>query len=149
MSSLYLDTSCLLKMFFSEPETDWILERVGEENSVIVSDLTRLEMITQVHASVEGGSLRRSRGRTLLAHLDEMLAEEPFEVVAFTVNALEAAEEQARQLAKGRHCRTLDRLHLTLLHELGIKQLLTNDAAQARAARALGIHVIVPQTKLG
>jgi predicted nucleic acid-binding protein len=148
MSSVYLDTSCLLKMFFPEPETEWVLERVQHEDSVIVSDLTRLEMISQVHARVEGGSLSRSRARTMLAHLDQMLTREPFELVAFTASALEAAEQQARQLAKGRHCRTLDRLHLTLLQEQGINRLLTNDEAQARAARALGLQVIVPRAKV-
>lgn len=135
MSSLYLDTSCLLKMFFSEPETDWVLAQIEQEDRVVVSDLTRLEMLTQVHARVEGGSLRRSRAKAMIEHLDEMLTREPFELVAFTTSSLEAAEQETRQLAKGRHCRTLDRLHLALLQEQGIKRLLTTDEAQERASR--------------
>jgi hypothetical protein len=42
------------------------------------------------------------------------------------------------------HCRTLDRLHLAAMKELGLRRLLTNDAKQAAAARALGYEVVSP-----
>jgi predicted nucleic acid-binding protein len=42
------------------------------------------------------------------------------------------------------HGRTLDRLHLAAMEELEVRRLMTNDAAQAAAAKALGWEVIVP-----
>jgi hypothetical protein len=39
----------------------------------------------------------------------------------------------------------LDRLHLAVMKSLDVRRLLTNDHAQARAARALGFVVIVPR----
>jgi hypothetical protein len=50
-----------------------------------------------------------------------------------------------RQHVSGRwHCRTLDRLHLAAISELGLRRLLTNDGKQAAAARALGYEVVFP-----
>ena len=42
------------------------------------------------------------------------------------------------------HCRSLDRLHLAAMQELGAKRLLTNDNKQAATARALGYDVVSP-----
>jgi predicted nucleic acid-binding protein len=39
------------------------------------------------------------------------------------------------------HCRTLGRLHLAAMRELGATILVTFDQQQARAARALGLSV--------
>ena len=58
--SLYLDTSCLLKMLFPEPETHRVMQRVAVEEHVVVSTLARLEAVVQVHARVVGGLLTPS-----------------------------------------------------------------------------------------
>jgi predicted nucleic acid-binding protein len=42
------------------------------------------------------------------------------------------------------HCRTLDRLHLAAMEELGLRRLMTNDAAEAAGAKALGFEVVGP-----
>ena len=42
------------------------------------------------------------------------------------------------------HCRSLDRLHLAAMEELGIKRLMTHDFRQAEAAREMGIDVVMP-----
>jgi hypothetical protein len=42
------------------------------------------------------------------------------------------------------HCRTLDRLHLAIMASIGMRRLLTNNDAQARAARRLGFDVFLP-----
>jgi hypothetical protein len=48
-------------------------------------------------------------------------------------------------LARDASCPTLDRLHLAAMQSLELRHLLTNDDAQARAARALGFSVVVPR----
>jgi hypothetical protein len=40
---------------------------------------------------------------------------------------------------------TLDRLHLSTMHALGVWRLLTDDDTQAAAARALGMDVLLPR----
>jgi len=54
-SSLYVDTSCLLKLLFLEAESRRVAEILGSEEHVVVSSLARLEAIVQVHSQ---GTLR-------------------------------------------------------------------------------------------
>jgi len=60
------------------------------------------------------------------------------------VEIVETAERQITALPKDGYCPTLDRLHLAVMQALDFERLLTNDGAQARAARALGFSVILP-----
>ncbi len=143
--SLYLDTSCLLKLLFLEPETPRVLQLVAEEEEVVVSTLARLEAIVQIHARATGGLLTRPAGRTLVARLEALLSQAPYDVVRATADIVDRAGEQVRSLPKDAYCPTLDRLHLAVMHELQIGRVLTNDDAQARAARVLGFSVLMPR----
>ena len=145
MKALYLDTSCLLKAFFPEPETPKTLELIAREQRVVVSSLARLEALSQIHARVAGGTLPVATARRLVQRIDQILRGDPYEVVACPSGIIEAAEAQTRPMAKAAHCRTLDRLHLTVMQALGLRRLLTNDDMQAQAARHLGFDVVLPR----
>ena len=60
--SLYLDTSCLLKLFFDEPETERTMELVAREERVVVSSLARLEAVIQIQARTTDRMLSSSAG---------------------------------------------------------------------------------------
>jgi predicted nucleic acid-binding protein len=141
-SSLYLDTSCLLKLFFSEPESAEVAELIASETRVVVSELGILEANVQIHGRRASGSLPRARAQRLEAALGKTLAMKPFEVIPFATAALARARDQARSAQKGAHCRTLDRLHLAVMEVEGLSRLLTNDGRQATAARSLGFEVL-------
>jgi hypothetical protein len=80
--ALYLDTSCLLKVFFPEPETARTLELISAEEQVIVSSLTRLEAFSQIHARIAGGTLSAARGGRLKRQMVAVLDLAPYEQVA-------------------------------------------------------------------
>jgi hypothetical protein len=65
--SLYLDTSCLLKTLFPEPETERVIRLVAAEERVVVSTLARLETLVQIHARGAGGLLEPGAVRSLAA----------------------------------------------------------------------------------
>ena len=71
--ALYLDTSCLLKILFPEPETARVMGLVAEEDEVVVSTLARLEAVVQIHARAAGGHLARPAARALATRLDTLL----------------------------------------------------------------------------
>lgn len=144
-SSLYLDTSCLLKLLLPEPETRRVVEILGAEEHVVVSSLARLEATSQIHARVLGGKLKRSSARSLVSRMDGLLREAPCELLRAPAEIVDLAETQIRGFPKGGHCPTLDRLHLAVMTALDIDRLLTNDDAQARAARALEFTVSLPR----
>lgn len=143
--SLYLDTSCLLKLLLPEPESRRVAEMVAAEEHVVVSSLAKLEAVVQVHWRVAGGHLKRASARSLLARMDGLLRQAPYDLVRAPAEVIDAAEQHARSLPREGYCPTLDRLHLAVMLTLGFDRLLTNDDAQARAGRALGFAVSLPR----
>lgn len=142
--ALYMDTSCLLKLFFHEPESRGVAARVGQEAAVLVSELAVVEASVQIHGRRMLGSLTRRRAELLESELKRILAVRPFEVIPFTAATLGVARAQVSGARKAAHCKTLDRLHLALMSAHGLTRLLTSDSSQARAARALGFEVLSP-----
>lgn len=140
--SLYIDTSCLLKLFLMEPESARVEELFSMEEQVVVSSLVRLEALQSLQALRLGGAMNPAQYRRLVKQLEDMLQLPPFAAIAFPPPAIELAEKQSR---RGAYCRTLDSLHLGAMEALGLDRLLTNDSQQAAAARALGFTVLLPR----
>jgi len=143
--ALYLDTSCLLKVFFSEPETAATVALIAQESHVIISSLARLEAAVHIHGRVAAKMLSGASARRLIQRLDQVLQTEPYDLVPCPPGIIEIAETQVRPVVKAAFCRTLDRLHLASMQALGVHRLLTNDETQARAARVLGFETTLPR----
>ncbi len=145
MAPLYIDTSCVLKLLWSEPETQRTVELLRAERQVIVSDLVWLETKVRIQARHAGGLLGKKAARDLLAVAAELVERPPFERRPVPADALVHAAAAVTVDAAKSHCRTLDRLHLGAMRSLGVARLLTNDDAQARAARQGGLEVLSPR----
>ncbi len=137
--SLYLDGSIVVKLLASEPDSGRVAEIVETETNLIVSALARLEALVVISSLVAAGEISArtaSRRQVQLQRLIE-LPTFSFERVGYRI--FEIAEGQ---LPSG-YCATLDRLHLAVMQDLGLRRLFTNDDQQAKAARALGFDVIL------
>jgi predicted nucleic acid-binding protein len=143
--SLYLDTSCLLKLFFPERESAGVAALVAAEERVVVSTLARLELRVQIQARVAGGTLPARAASALLALVDRTLGQSPYDIAETPSNVFSVAAAQLAPLGRSTHCRTLDRLHLAAMETLGLRRLLTSDETQARAALARGFEVLRPR----
>ena len=141
---IYLDTSCLLKLLLEEPDSEAVRQAVARETEVIVSSLTELETAIQVRAGWLAGRYRQSRYRAYVAGLNALRDVDPFRFSALTGSLFATASRQARG-ARSVHCRTLDRLHLAAMEELGVRRLMTTDDAEAAGAKGLGFEVVTPQ----
>jgi predicted nucleic acid-binding protein len=146
--ALYLDTSCLLKILFPEPESATVAATVAAivatESRVVVSTLARLEARVRIAGRVAGGLLRRPMALKLARHMETILSADPFEVVRLPPGIAEIAEKQVVFNKTAVHCRSLDRLHLAVMQSVPLNRILTTDTAQAKAARALGFAVVQP-----
>ena len=58
---IYIDTSCLLKLFRDEPFSDAVLVEIAAESQVIVSALVEMETLVQLKADWTGGTINRSK----------------------------------------------------------------------------------------
>lgn len=140
---IYIDTSSLLKAVWHEAESEAVRRLIAAEDRVVVSSLTELEAEVQLRAQWLGGGFTKSRYfqyRNLLEALSRIA---PFDFREVPTGVFRKAIEQHRAEEK-LHCRSLDRLHLAAMRELGLRRLLTNDSKQAAAARAFGFDVMVP-----
>jgi predicted nucleic acid-binding protein len=137
-----LDTSCLLKLFFPEPESARVAEVLATEERVVVSELGRLEAETQLRARRFGGLVSKAKYRRLWDGLAKTLALAPFEVHPFPADGFDRARSLATRVQV--HCRTLDLLHVATMDAIGLERLFTNDGTQASVARALGFEVMRP-----
>lgn len=143
---IYIDSSSLLKLFWLEQESEAVREHVAAEPMVLVSTLTELETESQLTAGWLAGRYGKARRERYRAKLAELRGLDPFRFRALPGAVFETA--LALHAAAGRgYCRTLGRLHLAAMKELEVERLLTHDAVQASAARALGFTVISPVTR--
>jgi predicted nucleic acid-binding protein len=128
---------------WTEPESEAVRWHVAREDVIVVSTLAELETEVQLAAAWLAGRYRAPVWRRLVAKLAELRETEPFTVRSLPGTLVETARRRQRAFPRV-HCRTLDRLHLAAMEELEVHRLLTYDAAQAQAARALGIEVVTP-----
>ena len=140
---IYLDTSCLLKLLLEEPESDAVRLAVARETEVIVSALTELEAAIQLRAGWLAGEYGEARYRAYVGRLNAFRETDPFRFRLLPGSVFSTALRQDRR-ARRIHGRTLDRLHLAAMEELGLRRLMTNDVAEAAGATALGFEVVRP-----
>jgi predicted nucleic acid-binding protein len=140
---IYFDTSCLLKLLLEEPDSEDVRLAVAREDDVIVSALTELEASIQLRAGWLAGEYRQGRYRAYLHRLHAFEALDPFRFRPLPGALFATARRQDRRAGRV-HCRTLDRLHLAAMEELGVRRLMTTDIAEAAGATALGFDVVRP-----
>lgn len=140
---IYIDTSCLLKLLIEEPESAAVRDAVRVEDSVVVSSLTELEAEVQLKAAASGGDIRTSQWRHCQAKLVAMRNFDPFHFRHLPAAVFSTALRQHRH-PRVAYCRSLDRMHLAAMEELGVDRLMTFDRVQVVAAAALGYQVVCP-----
>lgn len=141
---LYLDTSSLLKVFITEPESSAVEKALELEVEVVLTRLTLLESESQLRAALMSGRLTKRQHANTETRFQHTITLAPFVVRAIPGSLFDTALAQHRANA-AIHCRSLDRLHLAAMEELGIKRLMSHDKRQAAAALALGFTVVTPQ----
>ena len=87
--------------------------------------------------------IEQRRYRAYLNQLVKLREVDPFRFLPLSGTVFQTALRQQRS-PRQPHCRSLDRLHLAAMKEFGLRRLMTNDAAQAAGARALGFEVVSP-----
>ena len=140
---IYIDTSCLLKLFRTEPSSVDVRAAIAADTQVIVSVLTELETLVQLKATWTGGSITRPQWRKLETELALLRNQPPFEFRTLVAAVFQTALRQHRNSGNA-HCRSLDRLHLAAMEELKVTRLTTHDEGQAKAAVGSSFEVVCP-----
>jgi predicted nucleic acid-binding protein len=139
---IYIDPSSLLKLVIPDEYSTHVGGAVAAENRIYVSSLTQLETLVQIRAMHLGGIITATAAGRIRDKLALMLASEPFVCRDLSGLVFKTAIHQHEKTTA--HCRTLDRLHLAAMEEIGVRRLMTHDRRQAEAAVALGYKVVSP-----
>ena len=129
----YVDSSALLKSYFTEPDTS-VAQRLLLSDSVLVTSWITMTEVRRNLARVLTGSQLREAKEQFAADLDAIALVAVDEVVC------RSAAQIAEQLA----VRSLDAIHLASAQRLAIPLLpfITFDLRQAQAARSLGFTAL-------
>lgn len=139
---IYVDSSSFVKLFLFDRHTEAVESSIFLEDQVIISALTELETLVQIKGKHLGGLHGRSAYRSAVHTVSRILLAKPFLRKSIDAVVFETAFIQHQNASI--HCRSLDRLHLAAMAELGVKRLMSHDLRQAQGARELGYEVVTP-----
>lgn len=128
-SSVYLDSSALVKLVLDEPESGALLAWIRAEMLLTSSALARTEVIRSLQSA---GDAALERGRELVRRLE--------------LFALDDAVLDTAAVLQPGSLRSLDAIHLASASALGddLLAIVTYDHRMAAGARALGLTVASP-----
>jgi predicted nucleic acid-binding protein len=140
---IYLDSSSILKLVWSEPESAAVIDAIAAKEVVVISALAEMEILVQLKAAYLGGDYPLPRFRRIEAQFAVLRNQPPYEFRTLPGTIFQTALRQHR-ISRTTHCRALDRLHLAAMEELKVSRLMTHDEHQAKAAIEAGFKVVSP-----
>lgn len=129
----YVDSSALLKNYFTEPDSSVAERLLGSDSVLVTSWVTLIEVRRNLARQLQGVELREAKEQ-FAADIDAMA------LIAVDETVCRAAAQIGEQLS----VRSLDAIHLASAQRLVIPLLpfVTFDLRQAQAARSLGFTVL-------
>lgn len=137
---LYLDTGCLLKLYYPEPNSPIVIA-AARGKVLCLNALHELELLTALEGKLFRGEATPPQVSAALTAIEaDVAAGKLRRVVCAWPEAWLAATELAARHGATIGCRALDTLHCALARQAQA-ELLTTDARQLALARAAGIAV--------
>lgn len=138
---IYLDTGCLLKLYFPEPESPRVAKLVAGQVLVFIA-LHDLELTN----ALELKRLRKEADARQTRETQELVASDIRTGVLYRPTLVwedvwEEAKALARKYTRTLGCRSLDILHCAAALQLSAAAFITTDGRQRRLALAMGLHV--------
>lgn len=138
---VYLDTGCLLKLYYPEPESAAVAAAVTGE-TIVFTALHELEMMTATQLKVfRGEATPEQITSTIRLVRQDVLVGKLVEVPVDWEAVLRDASGLAQTHAAAIGCRSLDILHCALAKAAMTTAFLSFDARQITLARRERLHV--------
>lgn len=138
---LYLDTGCLLKLYYPEANSAAIVDAVSG-HQIVFTALHELETQTALQLKCFRGEATKNQAEEAMKLVREDLAGgKLIEPAVDWLKAMARATELARVHAAANGCRSLDVLHCALVLETGAHGFVSTDRRQAAIAAAMGLPI--------
>ena len=139
---VYLDTGCLLKLYYPEPESGAVVAAVTGE-AIVFTPLHELEITTAMQLKVFRGEARPEQVVAAAALVrEDVVAGKLVEVAVDWPAALREATRLAQAHAAKIGCRSLDILHCALAKAVTATVFVSSDTRQIALARAEALPVL-------
>ena len=143
---IYWDTSCLLKLYVHESDSEfWTTQAVGAEDHLVASALVDTELSLTLARKEARGDIRGGSAAVLTDLFHDDVAQGRFRLFPVGTDVLSMATELGLQCAAaGRPelLRTLDGIHLATAHLLRCTAVATTDRRMREAAELLGMPLV-------
>lgn len=136
---IYLDTGCLLKLYYPEPESSKVAKLVSGKviAFVLLHDL-ELSNALELKSFRKEGRPSQARATSDLVEAD-VRAGILYRPTVVWEDVLKDAKTLATAHTRKLGCRSLDILHCSVAQSLSVTSFITTDARQRRLALAIGL----------
>ena len=136
---IYLDTGCLLKLYYPEPESPRVA-RISRGHPIAFLSLHELELLNALELKLFRKEGRPAQVRAVRALLAEDLRTGTLHRPAVAWDdVLEESKALAQSFTRKLGCRSLDILHCAAARRLSVTAFITTDTRQRRLAAAVGL----------
>ncbi|MCX6638699.1 MAG: type II toxin-antitoxin system VapC family toxin [Acidobacteria bacterium] len=142
---VYWDTSALLKLYVSEPESAKLVELVSAEGPILSSAIAPVEMICALARKEGSGEMTRGGAREVFARIGRHLAAGRISIIPFGDDVVREAEKLVRLAASRERpvaTRALDLIHLASAVATRSRTIVTTDARLRELAALAGLEVL-------
>ena len=136
---IYLDTGCLLKLYYPEPESAAVAELVADVAIALVA-LHELELSNALELKLFRKEAKPEQVRAVRDFVEaDVRAGKLYRPALPWENVLSDSEQLARRYTRRIGCRSLDILHCSAARMLAAQSFVTTDGRQRRLAKAIGL----------
>jgi predicted nucleic acid-binding protein len=136
---IYLDTGCLVKLYYPEPESAKVVRLIAGQSIVLLA-IHELELSNALQLKLFRKEAKPSQVRATRALVEEDIATGVLHRPAVDwEDALRSAAALSIAHTRSTGCRSLDVLHCAAAQRVGAASFITTDARQRRLALAIGL----------
>ncbi len=136
---IYLDTGCLLKLYYPEPDSPKVVRLVSAQVIALVP-LHELEFSNALELKLFRKEATPAQTRATNALMEQDVRAGTLYLPPVTwEEVLRDAKTLARTHTRATGCRSLDILHCSIARSLSATAFITTDARQRRLATAIGL----------
>ncbi len=139
---IYLDTGCLLKLYYPEPNSAAVAAAISGK-VIVFTALHELETVSALQLKRFRGEATAEQAEAAMRLVREDLAAGKLAQPPVNWSAVfRDAAELARAHASTSGCRSLDVLHCALARAVDAEGIVSTDARQMTVATAMGLDVV-------
>ena len=136
---IYLDTGCLLKLYYPEPESTRVARLVAGQSIALLA-LHELELSNALQLKLHRKEARPSQVRATSALFEgDLRAGVLHRPPVVWEDVLRSAAALSKAHTRSTGCRSLDVLHCAAAQGVAATTFLTTDSRQRRLAQAMGL----------